>query len=171
MEELVVEALIEIPQGCQNKYEVDKKTGRVKLDRTLYSAMLYPGEYGYIENTLAKDGDPIDIVVFASFPTFPGCLMRARVIGVLEMTDDGDEDVKLIAVSQNDPRYASYNCLEDLPPHYLVELRNFFDTYKLLNNKVVKTGDYLGIEEARHFLRDARERYYEQMKIKENDLI
>jgi inorganic pyrophosphatase len=171
MEKLVVQALIEIPQGCQNKYEIDKKSGRIKLDRTLYSAMLYPGEYGYIENTLAKDGDPIDILVFASFPTVPGCLMDVRIIGVLEMEDSGEEDVKLIGVSQNDPRYNHISCLEELPPHYLIEVRSFFDTYKLLNKKEVITGRYLGVEDAYYYLNDARERYYEQMKINENDLL
>lgn len=159
MDKLVVEALIEIPHGSQNKYEVDKKNNRIILDRPLYSAMLYPAEYGYIENTLAKDNDPIDILVFTSFPTFPGCVIESRIIGVLEMEDSGEEDVKLIAVCNRDPRFDHVQTLSDLPPHYLTEVRHFFDTYKQLQNKMVKTGDWLDIESARKYLNDAIERY------------
>ncbi|MEG0283433.1 MAG: inorganic diphosphatase [Erysipelotrichales bacterium] len=159
MNELVVEALIEIPHGSQNKYEVDKKNDRIILDRPLYSAMLYPGEYGYIENTLARDNDPIDILVFNSFPTFPGCVIESRVIGMLEMEDAGEEDVKLIAVSNRDPRFNHVQTLDDLPPHYLVEVRHFFDTYKELQDKKVITGEWLGIEEAKSYLDDAIERF------------
>lgn len=159
MEELIVEALIEIPHGSQNKYEVDKINDRIILDRPLYSAMLYPGEYGYVENTLAKDNDPIDILVFNSFPTFPGCIIESRIVGMLEMNDSGEEDVKLIAVSNRDPRYDHVQTLDDLPPHYLTEVRHFFDTYKQLQDKVVITGRWLGIEDAKWYLDDAIKRY------------
>lgn len=159
MNKLIVEALIEIPSGSQNKYEVDKLNNRIILDRPLYSAMLYPAEYGYIENTLAKDNDPIDILVFTSFPTFPGCIIESRVIGMLEMEDSGEEDVKLIAINNRDPRFDHVDSLDDLPPHYLIEVRHFFDTYKQLQNKVVTTGRWLGIEAARSYLNDALERY------------
>ena len=159
MENLIVEALIEIPHGSQNKYEVDKAQNRIRLDRPLYSAMLYPAEYGYIENTLAKDGDPIDILVFASFPTFPGCIIESRVIGMLEMEDAGEEDVKLIGVSNRDPRFDHVQTLADLPPHYLKEVRHFFDTYKELQKKEVKTGEWKDVSVALEYLRDALERY------------
>ena len=159
MNKLIVEALIEIPSGSQNKYEVDKKNNRIVLDRPLYSAMLYPAEYGYIENTLAKDNDPLDILVFTSFPTFPGCIIESRIVGMLEMEDSGEEDVKMIAVNNRDPRFDHVNVLDELPPHYLTEVRHFFDTYKQLQNKVVKTGDWLGIDQARQYLEDAIKRY------------
>lgn len=159
MSKLVVEALIEIPHGSQNKYEVDKVNSRIILDRPLYSAMLYPGEYGYIENTLARDNDPIDILVFNSFPTFPGCIIESRIVGMLEMNDSGEEDVKLIAVSNRDPRYDHVQTLDDLPPHYLTEVRHFFDTYKQLQNKEVITGRWLGIEDAQWYLDDAIKRF------------
>ncbi|MDF9867223.1 inorganic pyrophosphatase [Bacilli bacterium PM5-3] len=164
MNDTIVEALIEIPQGSQNKYEVDKDKDRIILDRPLYSAMLYPAEYGYIENTLAKDGDPIDILVFASFPTFPGCIIESRIVGMLEMTDSGDEDVKLIAVSNRDPRFSHVKSLEDLPPHYLTEVRHFFDTYKELQKKKVETGAWQDVEVALKYLEDSIERYNKTTK-------
>lgn len=162
MSQLTVEALIEIPQGSQNKYEVDKLTGKVKLDRPLYSAQIYPAEYGYIENTLAKDGDPIDILVFTSFPTFPGCYVKARIIGMLEMIDSGEEDVKLIAVCHRDPRFKHVKTLEDLTPHWLVEVKKFFDTYKDLQGKVVTTGDWCNVDVAQKYLDDAIKAYNEE---------
>ena len=102
----VVDALIEIPLGSRNKYELDEATGRIKLDRVLYAAMIYPAEYGILEHTLAPDGDPLDILVICSDPTFPGCTVPARVLGCLSMVDDGKLDYKLISVVDCDPRYA-----------------------------------------------------------------
>ena len=102
----IVDALIEIPLGSKNKYEVDHETGRIRLDRVLYSAMIYPAEYGIIENTLAPDGDPLDILVIASEPTFPGCIVPARVLGYMTMIDNCQLEYKLIAVADGDPRYA-----------------------------------------------------------------
>lgn len=164
MEKLIIDALIEIPSGSQNKYEVDKVNNRIILDRPLYSAMLYPAEYGYVENTLALDNDPIDILVFTSFSTFPGCTIESRVLGMLEMEDSGEEDVKLIAVNNRDPRFDHVNSLDDLPPHYLEELRHFFDTYKQLQHKKVTTGEFLGVEEAKVFLDDAIKRFQDLNK-------
>ena len=103
MKDTVVEALIEIPLGSRNKYELDHETGRIKLDRVLYAAMIYPAEYGILENTLAPDGDPLDILVISSDPTFPGCTVPARVLGYLSMTDGGKTDYKLISVVDCDP--------------------------------------------------------------------
>lgn len=164
MEKLIVDALIEIPKNSQNKYEVDKENNCIRLDRPMYSAMLYPAEYGYIENTLARDNDPLDILVFTSFPTFPGCHVTARVIGLLEMVDDGEEDVKLIAVCNNDPRFAHVETLRDLPPHNLSEIRHFFNTYKQLQDKVVTTGDWLDVNSARDFLEESIEAYKQAQK-------
>ena len=125
----VVHALIEIPLGSKNKYELDKKTGRILLDRVLYAAMIYPAEYGIIENTLAPDGDPRDILVICSEPTFPGCVVPARVLGYLSMVDGGKLDYKLIAVVDCDPRYDDVRELSDLAPFVLKEISNFFANY------------------------------------------
>ena len=112
----VIDALIEIPLGSKNKYEIDKVTGLIKLDRVLYAAMIYPAEYGVIEETLAPDGDALDILVICNDPTFPGCVVPARVLGYLSMVDNGKTDYKLISVVDCDPRYADVQELSDLPP-------------------------------------------------------
>ena len=121
----VVEALIEIPLHSKNKYEVDNATGKIKLDRVIYASMVYPTEYGIIENTLAPDGDPLDILVVSDYPSFPGCYVPARVLGYLEMTDGGKPDYKLISVVDCDPRYSDYYELEELPDFILKEIRNY----------------------------------------------
>ncbi len=148
MSDNVVNAMIEIPLGCKNKYEVDTKTGRIKLDRVLYASMMYPAEYGIIENTLAPDGDELDILVICSDATFPGCIVPARVLGYLDMTDNGMLDYKLIAVVDCDPRYNHYKKLEDLNPFVLEEIANFFANYKVLQGIKVEVGDYHNREEA-----------------------
>ena len=155
----VVDALIEIPYGSRNKYEVDKVTGRIRLDRVLYSAMAYPGEYGYIENTLAPDGDPLDILVISSEPTMPGCIVPARVLGYLATVDRGMEDYKLIAVADCDPRYANVQRLEDLPPFILDEISNFFQNYKVLQNMQVDVGDYYTLEAALQVIEECKQRF------------
>ena len=144
----VVDALIEIPLGSKNKYELDKATGRIRLDRVLYAAMIYPAEYGIIENTLAPDGDALDILVICSDPTFPGCTVPARVLGYLDMEDGGKLDYKLISVVDCDPRYADIRNLSDLSPFVLKEIANFFANYKVLQNIQVKVGEYHPREEA-----------------------
>ncbi len=135
MAQLVVDAFIEIPAGSQNKYEYDKEKGVFRLDRVLYSPMHYPTEYGYLENTLALDGDPLDILVLTTFPTFPGCVIRARVVGALLMSDDKGQDEKLLAVPADDPRWDFAQNLEDIPEHRLKEIAHFFAVYKDLENK------------------------------------
>ena len=155
----VVDALIEIPYGSRNKYEVDKNSGRVRLDRVLYSAMAYPGEYGYIEETLAPDGDPLDILVIASEPTVPGCIVPARVLGYLATVDRGMEDYKLIAVVDCDPRYAHIQKLEDLSPFLLDEISNFFQNYKVLQNMQVDVGGYFSLEDTLKIVDQCRQRY------------
>lgn len=148
MKDIVIDALIEIPYGSMNKYERNPETGRIRLDRVLYAAMSYPAEYGVIENTLAPDGDPLDILVIGTQPTFPGCIVPARVLGYLEMTDNGSKDYKLIAVTDCDPRYDGIHSLEDLPNFKLKEISNFFDNYKVLQGIDVHTGVYHGKEDA-----------------------
>lgn len=160
----VVEALIEIPFGSRNKYEVDKETGRIRLDRVLYSAMAYPAEYGYIENTLAPDGDPLDILVICSEPTVPGCIVPARVLGYLATVDRGVEDYKLISVADCDPRYANVQKLEDLPPFILDEISNFFENYKVLQNMQVDVGGYFSLDATMRILAECEARYQESQK-------
>lgn len=155
----VVEARIEIPMGSRNKYEVDVRTGRIKLDRVLYSSVYYPAEYGFVEETRYLDGDPLDILVFTSAPTFPGCYVDCRVIGGMDMIDGGEPDVKILAVNVGDPRYDHVMTLADLPPHYLQEIQNFFRTYKTLQNKKTEVGEFFDVERASAILEESRERY------------
>ena len=148
MKNNVVNALIEIPLGSKNKYELDAQTGRIRLDRVLYASMMYPAEYGIIENTLAPDGDALDILVICNDPTFPGCTVPARVLGYLDMVDGGKLDYKLISVVDCDPRYDSIRELSDLSPFVLKEIANFFANYKVLQGVKVEVGSYHGREEA-----------------------
>ena len=159
MENKIVHALIEIPLGSKNKYELDKSTGRIFLDRVLYAAMIYPAEYGIIENTLAPDGDPLDILVICDHPTFPGCIVPARVLGYLSMVDNGKLDYKLISVVDCDPRYDGVTELEHLPAFVLKEIANFFENYKVLQNVVVEVGEYHSKDEAIRIIQECRDRY------------
>lgn len=157
-----VEAVIEIPLKTKNKFEIDKETGKIKLNRVLYSAMNYPAEYGYIDDTLELDGDPLDILVISSESTFPGCIVPARVIGNLKLIDDGFEDNKIIAVVSVDPRYNSIHDLKDLSPFVLEEIKNFFENYKTLQNIEVIVKDYQSKEEALKIIESCKERFCEK---------
>lgn len=134
----VVNAIVEIPKGRRCKFEVDKKTGLFKLDRYLYSSSMYPGDYGFIPQTLAEDGDPLDVLVMVNEPTFTGCLIEARPLGLFKMTDKGANDFKVLAVPAEDPIFAEYDDLWRVPPHFLREVEHFFATYKQLEGTVVK---------------------------------
>jgi len=161
-ENKVVDVLVEIPTGSQNKYEFDKEKGVYKLDRVLYSPMHYPAEYGYIENTLALDGDPLDVLVYTTFPTFPGCVIESRVIGMLNMSDEKGQDEKLLAVPTEDPRFKDVHSLEDIPQHVLDEIAHFFKVYKDLENKRTDIGDWEGPEKAAQVIDECFKRYQEQ---------
>lgn len=154
-----VDALIEIPLGSKNKYELDTATGRIKLDRVLYASMMYPAEYGIVENTLAPDGDALDILVICSDPTFPGCTVPARVLGYLDVLDNGKPDYKLIAVVDCDPRYDNYQQLDDLNPFILEEISNFFANYKVLQGIKVEVGSYHSKEEAVEMIARCKKAY------------
>lgn len=155
----VVDAIIEIPMGTKNKYEVNKETGRITLDRVLYSALTYPGEYGYIENTLSQDTDPLDIMVLSSYPTFPGCVVSARVLGYLTVIDRGMHDEKVIAVVDKDPRMDSFNTFSDLTEHQKAEIKDFFEHYKTLQNVQVEIGEFHDEQEAIKLINECKERY------------
>ncbi len=133
----VLNAIIEIPRGSRNKYELDKDTGLFRFDRLLYSAVHYPGDYGFIPRTLADDDDPLDVLVMVTVPTFPGCLMEVRPIGSFEMRDEKGLDEKILCVPLRDPLYDEYHDLNDVAAHYLREVEHFFGIYKELEG--VKT--------------------------------
>jgi Inorganic pyrophosphatase len=159
MSNLVVDTLIEIPQGSQNKYEFDKETGRFVLDRVLYGSMRYPAEYGYLEGTLALDGDPLDVLVLVTNPTFPGCVINTRIIGVMLMVDNGEEDEKLIGVPTKDPRWNHVKSLDDVAPHTLKEIENFFLRYKDLENKKVEVTGFRDATFAAQLYEECKKRY------------
>src|ERR671915_2327238 len=131
--------VIEIPKGSKNKYELDKDSGLLRLDRVLYSAVHYPADYGFIPRTLHEDGDPCDILVLVNEPTFPGCQIDARPIGVLMMLDRGEPDDKILAVPSKDPFYGEYFDIADIPQHFLKEVEHFFRIYKDLEGRRVQT--------------------------------
>ncbi len=137
LREGLVDVFVEVPKGSRNKYEYDSATGRFYLDRMLFSAVFYPGDYGFIPETLAEDGDELDALVILGEPTFPGCLIRARVVGVMHMTDEKGPDAKVLAVPQDDPRWIHVHGLEDVPGHLTDEILHFFSIYKDLEEKKV----------------------------------
>jgi inorganic pyrophosphatase len=141
----LIEVVVEIPRGSRNKYELDKERGVMRLDRVLYSSVHYPTDYGFISGTLALDGDALDALVVVDEPTFPGCHVIARPIGVLDMRDEKGPDQKILAVPVGDPRYADMRDLGDIGQHWLREIENFFQTYKALEPKWT---DVVGWEDA-----------------------
>ena len=154
-----VPAVIEIPRGSHLKYEVDKPTGMLKLDRVLYSAVFYPANYGFIPRTHADDGDPLDILVLMQDPVEPLTIVRARALGGLRMVDDKGGDDKIVSVCIDDPAYAHYKSMRELPPHILAELQRFFRDYKVLENKRVDIEDFYGQDRALAIIAESRAAY------------
>lgn len=157
----IVNALIEIPQGSRTKYEIDKKTGLLKLDRVIHSSFHYPVNYGFIPQTLGMDNDPLDILVLCSQTIQPLCLVEATVIGNMQMIDSGDKDDKIIAVATRDPSVNHITEIEELPKHFILELRNYFEQYKVLENKTVQIDAFQSKEEAYGIIQEAVA-YYQQ---------
>jgi inorganic pyrophosphatase len=158
----VVRALIEIPQGSRTKYEIDKSTGLLKLDRVIHSSFHYPVNYGFIPQTLGMDHDPLDILVLCSQAIQPLCLVEATVIGNMQMIDTGEKDDKIIAVASKDPSVNHMTSIEELPRHFFNELRNFFEQYKVLENKQVQIDKFQTKNEAYLVIIEAIELYKKQ---------
>ena len=150
-----IEVTVEIPSGSRNKYEYDHRRDRFVLDRVLYSSVHYPCDYGFIEGSLAEDGDPLDVLVVIAEPTVPGCVVRARPIGVLDMADEKGHDYKILAVAHDDPRWDQASELEDVSPHRLREIENFFETYKKLEKRPTEVRGWLGVTDAWRIIEEA----------------
>src|SRR5262249_43877328 len=151
--------IVEIPKGSTNKYELDKETGVLRLDRVLYSAVYYPADYGFIPRTYCDDDDPLDALVLGQEPVYPLTIVEARAVGVMRMRDEKGIDDKIVAVSVRDPSFADYTDQGQLPPHILRQVRRFFEDYKVLENKQVVVEDLLGPADAVAIIRDALELY------------
>ena len=155
----IVTGIIEIPKGSKAKYELDKESGLLKLDRVLFSAVHYPANYGFIPQTYCDDKDPLDILVICSIDVHPMCIIEAKVIGVMQMIDNNEEDDKIIAVAAHDMSINHINDISELPPHTLLEIRRFFEDYKKLENKEVIVENFLGREDAYKIIQSSIELY------------
>jgi len=156
-------AVIEIPKGSKIKYELDKATGLLGVDRVLHSAVHYPANYGFLPRTFCDDGDPLDVLVLGQEPVVPLCILRARAIGVLTMSDEKGADDKIVAIHVDDPEYEHYRDIAELPPHRLRELERFLLDYKALENKIVNVGQLRGRAEAEGVVRAAARLYRERI--------
>jgi inorganic pyrophosphatase len=157
-------AVIEIPKGSKVKYELDKGTGLLRVDRILHSAVHYPANYGFLPRTYCADGDPIDVLVLGQEPVVPLCVLRARAIGLMTMADEKGEDAKIIAIHVDDPEYAHFRDISELPGHRLKELERFFLDYKVLEGKAVSVEDMKGPIDAERAIREATRLYREKIR-------
>ncbi len=164
----LIYAIIEIPRGHRNKYEYDKQHGLLRLDRVLYSPLHYPGEYGLIPRTLGEDGDPLDVLVMIQEPTFPGCVISCRPIGVFRMVDKGELDAKILAVPDRDPLHGDVHDIGDIPKHFMREVSHFFEVYKELEPGKVDALGWEGAEAARQEIRKAQELYRQAFSTQTN---
>ncbi len=155
----VVSMVVEIPKGTRNKVEYDPRYGVFRLDRVLYSAVYYPGDYGFIPQTLSEDGDALDILVFTTDPTFVGCVVMAQPIAVLVMSDEKGQDEKILAVPSHDPRFQEVNELHDMPHHHVREIEHFFAIYKELEGKPTAVSGWYSSQKAHQLILEAHERY------------
>jgi inorganic pyrophosphatase len=151
--------IVEIPKGSTNKYELDKETGLLRLDRVLYSAVYYPADYGFIPRTYCGDGDPLDALVLGQEPVYPLTIVQARAVGVMRMRDDKGVDDKIVAVSVRDPSFEGYTNKDQLPAHVLRQVQRFFQDYKVLEHKQVVIEDLLGPDDALRIIRESLELY------------
>ncbi len=152
-----INVIIEIQKGSKNKYELDKETGLLKLDRVMHTGQDYPFDYGFIPNTLCDDKDPLDVVLYTTYPLLPGTLLEARPVGVIKMIDGGEGDDKILAVPADDPRLKEIADLKTFPTHFVKEVIHFFETYKLIQNKEVKINGTEDVETARKIIDESIE--------------
>ncbi len=157
-----VNVIIECPKGTKNKYEIDKETGLIKLDRAMKTSQDYPFDYGFVPQTLWDDGDALDVVLLTTYPLAPGILVEARPVGIMTMIDGGDSDDKMIAVPASDPRFDAVLTLKDVNPYTLKEMRHFFETYKTIDNKVVEVKGFHEKEQAHEAIMRSRSLYNEK---------
>lgn len=155
----VMNVIVEIPKFSKNKYEIDKETGIIALDRVMHTAQDYPFDYGFVPQTLFDDGDALDVVLLTTYPLLPGILVKARPVAIMEMTDGGDRDDKVVAVPVDDPRFADVQDLADLNKHFIKEMAHFFETYKKIQNKEVHVGTFHGKAEAQTAFEKSVEAY------------
>lgn len=156
---MILPVMIEVPKGSRNKYEYDKKRRKIRFDRLLFSPVHYPADYGFIEGTLALDGDPLDALVLVWEPTFPGCLIDASPVGLFRMADEKGPDEKILCVPIHDPHWAGIESLDDVPAHLLREIEHFFTIYKDLEEKEVKVEGWEPRDRAEMVIRESRERH------------
>jgi inorganic pyrophosphatase len=162
--EMTLTVMIEIPKGSRNKYEYDKEKKRLKLDRMLFSAVHYPSDYGFIMDTLGEDKDPLDALVLVWEPTFPGCIIEAKPVGLFKMWDEKGPDQKILCVPVSDPNWSHIQDISDLPPHLLKEIEHFFAIYKELEEKKTGVEGWEDRESAVKIIREAQERYIKEGK-------
>ena len=169
----IVNAVIEIPMGSKVKYELDKRSGLIRVDRILYGAVFYPANYGFIPQTYCEDKDPLDILVFCQEPLYPRSIVEARVIGSMAMVDDGAADDKIIAVMTGDPAFMDYNDISQLPEFLLNELRKFFEDYKKLEkNKEVAVEEFIGRVDAQKVVKESMDiyaKYADELQAKDSN--
>ncbi|MBC87131.1 MAG: inorganic pyrophosphatase [Bdellovibrionaceae bacterium] len=159
-----VTAIIEVPKGSKNKYELDKESGMLMVDRVLFSSVHYPANYGFIPKTYCDDGDPLDILVLGQESVYPMTLMTAIPIGVMKMIDEGEADDKVIAVHAHDPEYCHFRSIDELPNHRMAEVQRFFEDYKALENKSVVVEEFLGPSETKKIILESIEYYNRKFK-------
>ena len=164
----LVPVVIEVPKGSKTKYELDKKSGLLRVDRILFSSVHYPANYGFIPQTYCGDHDPLDVLVLGQEAVVPLSIMIAKPIGVMKMRDQGEADDKIIAVHANDPEYVHYNSITELAPHRMTEVSRFFQDYKVLENKIVEIDHFLDREDALDVIREAIELYARQREALRN---
>ena len=158
----VMNVIVEIPKFSKNKYEIDKETGLIALDRVMHSAQDYPFDYGFVPKTLWDDGDALDVLLLTTYPLLPGIMVPARPIAIMNMTDDGEDDAKVIAVPKKDPRWDEVKDLKGINPHTLKEIEHFFSTYKKVQNKTVETRGFEDAAAAKAAFARSRELYSEK---------
>ena len=160
----IVRMIVEIPKNSGHKYEYDRELGVFRLDRALYSPMHYPGDYGFVPGTMAEDGDPMDVLVWVENPSFTGCLLEVRPVGLLRMVDQDEPDTKILAVPDRDPRFTEIHSIDQVFPHVLQEIVHFFTIYKELEDKKTEIKGWLGPRETRQAILDSRNRYLKKKK-------